>query len=265
MIVNCPSCSAQFRVPDDVVPSGGRKMRCSACSHVWHFPHPDDVFEADTPDFLRDLAGSADDAGADDFAHVLQQEMQSGTVVPPLPQPEDTVKPASKPFRVGGDVTKRPFWRFDADGRRGYAAALVVLCLIILGMNAISGPLTRLIPAVKPLYTLFGAPAPVVAVPDVTMGLVNVTRPDAEKLPKVIKIDGVLSNNSDVEQAVLPIRVRLLGAKPDTVVAAWVFKPSTAKLAAGETAPFDIARAVEVIDDVKSVDLQFVVPKAAAK
>lgn len=35
MIITCPSCATQFRVPDGALGSDGRKLRCSACRHVW--------------------------------------------------------------------------------------------------------------------------------------------------------------------------------------------------------------------------------------
>ena len=37
MQVTCPSCSSSFNVPDDMIPSLGRKLRCSKCKHQWHF------------------------------------------------------------------------------------------------------------------------------------------------------------------------------------------------------------------------------------
>ncbi len=36
MIITCPSCSAQFAVPDGAIPPVGRKVKCAKCSHVWH-------------------------------------------------------------------------------------------------------------------------------------------------------------------------------------------------------------------------------------
>ena len=31
----CPNCGAQYEVPDDVIPSGGRDVQCSNCGHTW--------------------------------------------------------------------------------------------------------------------------------------------------------------------------------------------------------------------------------------
>jgi len=31
----CPNCGAQYEVPDDVIPSGGRDVQCSNCGFTW--------------------------------------------------------------------------------------------------------------------------------------------------------------------------------------------------------------------------------------
>lgn len=31
----CPNCDAQYDVPDDVIPDGGRDVQCSSCGHTW--------------------------------------------------------------------------------------------------------------------------------------------------------------------------------------------------------------------------------------
>lgn len=31
----CPNCGAQYEVPNDVIPAGGRDVQCSSCGHTW--------------------------------------------------------------------------------------------------------------------------------------------------------------------------------------------------------------------------------------
>jgi predicted Zn finger-like uncharacterized protein len=38
----CPNCGAQYEVPADVIPTGGRDVQCSNCGHTWYQQHPDD-------------------------------------------------------------------------------------------------------------------------------------------------------------------------------------------------------------------------------
>lgn len=37
----CPNCGAQYEVPDDVIPHGGRDVQCSNCGHTWFQVHPE--------------------------------------------------------------------------------------------------------------------------------------------------------------------------------------------------------------------------------
>lgn len=38
--VVCPGCAAEYRLPGDAIPPGGREVECSACGHVWHAVPP---------------------------------------------------------------------------------------------------------------------------------------------------------------------------------------------------------------------------------
>ena len=35
MILTCPSCGSRFQIPDGALGAAGRKVKCSACQHVW--------------------------------------------------------------------------------------------------------------------------------------------------------------------------------------------------------------------------------------
>ncbi len=35
MILDCPSCTTRFSIPDDVFAAGARKVRCAKCQHLW--------------------------------------------------------------------------------------------------------------------------------------------------------------------------------------------------------------------------------------
>lgn len=35
MLVTCPECGARYDIDGSLIPSGGRRVQCSACNHVW--------------------------------------------------------------------------------------------------------------------------------------------------------------------------------------------------------------------------------------
>ncbi|WP_170762230.1 zinc-ribbon domain-containing protein [Ruegeria lacuscaerulensis] len=44
MRLTCPNCSAQYEVPDEVIPEEGRDVQCSNCEKTWFQPkHPEDT------------------------------------------------------------------------------------------------------------------------------------------------------------------------------------------------------------------------------
>lgn len=50
----CPNCGAQYEVPDEVIPTGGRDVQCSNCGDTWFQNHlsgnaPSDDVEQDAP------------------------------------------------------------------------------------------------------------------------------------------------------------------------------------------------------------------------
>ena len=47
----CPNCGAQYEVPTEVIPEGGRDVQCSNCNHTWFQTHAEDdpVLDEDTP------------------------------------------------------------------------------------------------------------------------------------------------------------------------------------------------------------------------
>lgn len=53
MIITCPKCSAQYQIPDGVRISNGKKMKCSACQHVFVWQGEEPVSE--TPESAEDI------------------------------------------------------------------------------------------------------------------------------------------------------------------------------------------------------------------
>lgn len=99
----CPNCGAQYEVPVDAIPAGGRDVQCSSCGHTWFQLHP-----LDAP--LSEEAPA--EAPQDDE---LWEEMDEGAFAPPteaeaehvpFPDPEPDETPDSEPLAT--PVPRRP-------------------------------------------------------------------------------------------------------------------------------------------------------------
>lgn len=78
MIVECPSCSSTFNLPDELVPPGGRKVKCSVCEHVFEV-RPEAAPAGEPADEPADEPGDESIFGEDeDLAGVLDDAFAEG-------------------------------------------------------------------------------------------------------------------------------------------------------------------------------------------
>ena len=71
----CPNCGAQYEVPDDVIPQGGRDVQCSNCGDTWFQNHPDN-----------------DHGLAEDLGEALTQEVDASEAEQPEADEEPMVQ-----------------------------------------------------------------------------------------------------------------------------------------------------------------------------
>ncbi|SDH10702.1 zinc-ribbon domain-containing protein [Alloyangia pacifica] len=103
----CPNCGAQYEVPVDAIPAGGRDVQCSSCGHTWFQLHPEDTLRVDDP-----AAPQPDDLSTDD----IWEEMDEGTSLPsaepdaaPAPDPDPAPAAAEAPSQESATpVPRRP-------------------------------------------------------------------------------------------------------------------------------------------------------------
>ena len=81
----CPNCGAQYEVPDDVIPDGGRDVQCSNCGDTWFQKHPSQDRE-----LSEELEQSLDEAHwEDDVADSAEATAQA----PDEPEPDHAAEP----------------------------------------------------------------------------------------------------------------------------------------------------------------------------
>jgi len=59
MRLTCPNCGAQYEVPDDIIPTGGRDVQCSNCGNTWFQVYPDMQAEEPVKETVADVVASA--------------------------------------------------------------------------------------------------------------------------------------------------------------------------------------------------------------
>lgn len=82
MRLTCPNCSAQYEVPDEVIPEEGRDVQCSNCEKTW--------FQAKYPD-------AAEAQPAAPVAEETPAEPDPIPETPPEPTPEVSAEPEPTP------------------------------------------------------------------------------------------------------------------------------------------------------------------------
>lgn len=72
MRLTCPNCGAQYEVPDDIIPTGGRDVQCSNCGNTWFQVHAD--MQADIDDELPEAESAEEDAPQEASAEPAEEE-----------------------------------------------------------------------------------------------------------------------------------------------------------------------------------------------
>lgn len=222
MILDCPACHAQFSVPANKIPAGGRTVRCSRCKHEWHAYAP-----ADEPVVVEPVVKPVEIAPPepepqavpmdDDFLARVELAMaQQEASQKPFKKSAKTteIRPprSAKPFKIAVPCL---------------AALWLVLALVTYYPSWVNAPVA------SSIYTAFGNdPSEGLVFSDVTM-----EREKAESKTKFILAGSIRNHSSD--QRVVPIvRVSLRNKANEPV---WGREyPVNAPLKAGEVYPFRI-------------------------
>ncbi len=95
MILTCPSCGSRFQIPDGALGTAGRKVKCSACKHVW-FQAPEAVAADAPPPIAEETAPQRPDSDAEpsveaktdpDVPQVATADQSAPEILPPTDTP----------------------------------------------------------------------------------------------------------------------------------------------------------------------------------
>lgn len=103
----CPGCAAEYRVPNEAIPAGGREVECSACGHVWHAirqpgaigpdPRPAERSSGGVPRLNRSLPDSVLDILRSEVEHERRARAAEATRIDPAPPAMPPVPAAAPP------------------------------------------------------------------------------------------------------------------------------------------------------------------------
>jgi predicted Zn finger-like uncharacterized protein len=89
----CPNCDAQYEVPKEVMPPGGRDVQCSNCGQTWFQQHPDHPLETPSEPVEDDEAGTADPTPVGEGSG---PKAETGHEIPDLEEVEAQDQPGSE-------------------------------------------------------------------------------------------------------------------------------------------------------------------------
>ena len=114
MRLTCPNCSAQYEVPDEVIPDGGRDVQCSNCEHTWFQAKaaaPDDTEASPTPT-VDEIEEEIHETAAPETPDNLPDKAleDSGHVDPAVASilKEEAAREAELRGREGGNLESQP-------------------------------------------------------------------------------------------------------------------------------------------------------------
>lgn len=95
MRLTCPTCGAQYEVPDEVIPEEGRDVQCSACEKTWfQAKYPDQPAPAAAPPVVEEIPVEPDSTPVED---PVAKATDIKVEVKPKPEPEPNPEPEAKP------------------------------------------------------------------------------------------------------------------------------------------------------------------------
>ncbi len=97
MIVTCPNCETKYNLPDDKIPAGGAKVKCSKCAHVFKAELPPATPEEEVETMLEQEPDAPTDTQAGDEFDETFDEVASSSEAPVEDSPAEEEPPADDP------------------------------------------------------------------------------------------------------------------------------------------------------------------------
>ncbi|QJB56255.1 DUF3426 domain-containing protein [Pseudodesulfovibrio sp. zrk46] len=103
MIVTCPNCQTRYNLPDDKVPAGGAKVKCSKCAHVFKADPPPSTPEEEVENLLEEETPAPEESADDAFDEAFDEVAAGGADEPADEPAEEPVPEDESDFPDLGD------------------------------------------------------------------------------------------------------------------------------------------------------------------
>ncbi|BDQ34421.1 DUF3426 domain-containing protein [Pseudodesulfovibrio portus] len=90
MILTCPNCDTRYNLPDEKIPAGGAKVKCSKCGQVFKAELPPETPEEEVEALLEEESAGGDTQAGDDFDETFEDVAAgAGAGGDEIEEPED--------------------------------------------------------------------------------------------------------------------------------------------------------------------------------
>ena len=210
MLIICPDCEASYEVEPAELGAGGRKVRCTECSAVWHARAPDE--SEIEPEFDAEDEPVLIEASDEDVAF------------------REHVRTEPAPRRFGfarrGAAVRTP-------RRKLLPLALAAGCAALVMLGVGRQTVVELVPDLAGLYAFLGVPVNVRGLEFRDVATVEAVADGVPQLAVRGSIVNVTGETVHVPR--LRLAVRSVSGREIFV---WTAMPAKGELAAGETLPF---------------------------
>ena len=157
MIIQCVNCNKKFNVNSNLIPDGGREIKCGSCNHIWHF-NKEDFLENIAPE-INNIEEQVQENNIKIEEEVQENDIKIDEQVIPQENeqpPNTTTTNNSKNFKKNSNSIKK-INSIKIDKFFSYLLVFIIsfVALIIL-LDTIKSPLINLFPGLEfLLFNLF--------------------------------------------------------------------------------------------------------------
>jgi predicted Zn finger-like uncharacterized protein len=255
MLIICPECETSYEVEPADLGAGGRKVRCTECSAVWHASGDAAAVPAVPvePSFAEDVFGSQP------FIDEIEEE---AAAEPALIEPAiEDVAFQDAPPENKSRLRRKPRGTAPRGARKGnvmtWAAAAGIAALVSLGVWRQA--VVDLVPDLAGLYAVAGLP---VNIRGLEFRDVNTVETTENGVPLLV-VRGTIENVTEEDVDVPRLRLAVRGTSGREIFV-WTAMPSKQELSAGEALPF-FAQLASPPAEGREVAVRFIGARDAAQ